>query len=112
MKNYFYDTDQKLREIFSEHCELDCDQYEWIAAELTWLICDMQEAEPQAEIEKRIAKLTTVFEFLQETKEITMAEHFGLMEMLSEIWQGAIREICTEINQSITAINEEAVSNE
>lgn len=87
MLNFYYDTDKKLVEIFTEHCNLSGEQYEWIRGEMIYLVCDIQEAEPQAEIEKRIHKMEIVFDFLLETDELTLKEHADLYDMTADIWE-------------------------
>ena len=92
MKDFYYDSCGKLREIFSEHCNLSMEQYEWISGEFIFLISDIQDGEPQAEIEKRLDKLDMVFDFLMETKELTLKEHYDLTNMATEIWEKAMKE--------------------
>ena len=96
MKNYFYvDTDQKLKEIFHDYCNLSPEQYEELRAEMIYLVSDYQEGEPQAEIEKRIAYLKSAFEFLYNTKELSVKQHYELGELIEKIRteaeRGAIR---------------------
>ena len=91
MKTFYYDTDKRLREIFAEHCNLCGEQYEWIRGEFTCLVADFQESEPQAEIEKRMERMRTVFDFLYETKCLTVGELTEVNELLSEIWETAMQ---------------------
>lgn len=85
MSEYFIDTDERLKDIFAEHCNLSPEQYEEIRGELIFLVSDIQEMEPMAEIDKRVDYLKAVFEFLQNTKELTLKEHYELNEMLEQI---------------------------
>ena len=91
--NFYYDTCTKLREIFTEHCNLSMEQYEWLSAEVIYLVSDIQDGEPQAEIEKRMEKLGVIFDFLMETKELTMEEHYRLTEMTGEIWEQQMKTV-------------------
>ena len=86
---FYYDTCEKLREIFAEHCNLSGEQYEEIRGQFIFLVCDIQEAEPRAEIEKRMNYMRAVFEFLCNTKELTPEEYAALNEMLGDVWEQA-----------------------
>ena len=85
MATYYYDTEKKLVEIFTEHSNLSGEQYEWISAEFIYLVADIQEEEEGREIDKRIEKMKTVFNFLLETKELTLAEHSALNELANDV---------------------------
>ena len=86
-----YDTCGKLREIFAEHCNLSVEQYEEISAQFIFLVADIQEGEPQEEMQKRMAYMRAVFEFLYNTKELTLEEHYELTEMLEDVWDKAVK---------------------
>ena len=88
MAAFYYDTDKKLVEIFTEHCNLSGEQYEWIRGEFIYLVADIQDEENGKEIDKRIEKMGTVFDFLLETKELTLAEHAALYELANEVREG------------------------
>jgi hypothetical protein len=60
-----------------------------ISGEFIYLICDIQDDEPQEEIEKRIAKMRIIFDFLLESKELWLEEYGKLNEMLDDIWDSA-----------------------
>lgn len=94
MAAFYYDTDKKLREIFAEHCNLSVEQYEWISGEFIYLVADIQEEEPGRDIDERVWKMETVFNFLLETKEMTLAEYAALEELANEI-RGADPRIIT-----------------
>ena len=96
MEMFYYDTDKKLLEIFTEHCNLSAEQYEEIRAQLIYLVSDIQEAEPMSEIEKRIEYLLAVFEFLYNTKELTLKENAALVEMVEEIEKQIFRKALAE----------------
>ena len=85
MAAFYYDTDKKLVEIFTEHCNLSGEQYEWIRGEFIYLVADIQEDEPETAIDERIEKMNIVFEFLLETKELTLEEYNDLCNLASDI---------------------------
>ena len=85
MAAFYYDTDKKLVEIFTEHCNLSGEQYEWIRGEFIFLVADIQDEEPGREIDLRIRKMETVFDFLLETKELALAEYTALRELANEV---------------------------
>lgn len=85
MAAFYFDTDKKLVEIFTEHCNLSGEQYEWIRGEFIFLVADIQDEEPGREIDERIRKMKAVFDFLLETKELALAEHAALHELANEV---------------------------
>ena len=85
MAAFYYDTDKKLVEIFTEHCNLSGEQYEWIRGEFVYLVADIQEEESGREIDKRVEKMKTVFDFLLETNELALAEHAALHQLAEEV---------------------------
>ena len=89
---FYYDTCTKLREIFMLHCNLSMEQYEEISEKLVFLVTDYDMDEPAEEIEKRVRYLTSVFEFLTNTGELTLNEYTDLMDMLSDIISKAEKE--------------------
>ena len=84
MAAFYYDTDKKLVEIFTEHCNLSGEQYEWIRGEFIYLVADIQEEEGR-EIDKQVEKMKTVFDFLLETNELALAEHAALHQLAEEV---------------------------
>ena len=85
MATFYYDTDKKLVEIFTEHCNLSGEQYEWIRGEFIYLVADIQDEETGREIDKRVEKMKTVFDFLLETNELALAEHAALHQLAEEV---------------------------
>ena len=85
MKAFFINTDDKLKEIFKDHCDLSQEQYIEIRTELLFLVCDYQEEEPKEEIEKSIICLKAVADFLYNTKALTLKEHNDLHGLVDEI---------------------------
>ena len=92
MAAYYYDTCGKLREIFTEHCNLSVEQYWEISAQFIYLVADIQDHKPMAEIERRIGYMLAVFEFLYNTKEIWDKEYTELQELVEKIRTDAVRE--------------------
>lgn len=87
MKKFFYATDKKLREIFTDHCALSAGQYDVISAEFIYLVSDIQEEETSLEIQKRIAKMKVIFDFLLESGDLTLREHNELGELVDDVWR-------------------------
>ena len=85
MKNFYYNTTAKLRGIFSDNCNLSMEQYEAIGGEFLYLEADIQEEEASEEIMKRAEKMGIIFDFLYETKELTLKEHAALKDMVSDM---------------------------
>lgn len=85
MAAFYFDTDKKLVEIFTEHCNLSGEQYEWIRGEFIFLVADIQDEETGREIDMRVRKMKTVFDFLLETKELGLAEHAALNRLAEEV---------------------------
>ena len=92
MAVFYYDTSSKLREIFAEHCNLSLEQYEEINGQFLYLVTDHQKCEPMVEIDKRVQYMVAVFEFLMNTKELTLKEYTDLMAMIGEIEEKARKE--------------------
>ena len=85
---YYYDTCGKLRDIFTKHCNLSMEQYEEISGRLIDLVAEIQEFDNEgtyAEAERKANELGVIFEFLMNTKEITLEEYNDLCNMVGEI---------------------------
>ena len=92
MINYYYDTCGKLREIFTEHCNLSMEQYEEISGRLIDLVAEIEEFDGEGtylEAERKANELGVIFEFMLNTKEVTMAEYNDLCNMVGEIADAA-----------------------
>ena len=85
MAAFYYDTDKKLVEIFTQHCNLSGEQYRWIRGEFIFLVSDIQDEEPGREIDERFRKMKTVFDFLLETKELGLAEYAALNDLVKDV---------------------------
>ena len=88
MINYYNDTCGKLRDIFTPHCNLSLEQYEEIRGRLIDLVAEIQEMDGEGtgpEAEKKANDLGVIFEFLLNTKEITLEEYDSLCNMVNKI---------------------------
>ena len=92
MAAFYFDTDKKLVEIFTEHCNLSREQYDWIRGEFIYLVADIQDEELQEEVEQRMEKMGGVFDFLLATDCLTTKEHFNLSNLLFEVWESHLKE--------------------
>ena len=103
MERFSYYTANKLREIFSEHCNLTLEQYAALTERLEELVDMYQENRPEEETEKQADDLRVIFDFMLDAKELTLKEHMELHEMLEEMAEQAekirtkiIREVIKE----------------
>jgi len=92
---YYMDTTGKLREIFAEHCNLSGEQFEEISGRLIDLVSDIQMLEEKSEeltladAEKAAEDLGVIFEFLLNTKELTLKEYNDLCNLAGELAEAA-----------------------
>lgn len=85
---YYYDTNEKMREIFTKHCNLSMEQYEEISGRLIDLVAEIQEFDGEGsypEAERKANELGVIFDFLLNTKEVTLQEYNDLCNMVGEI---------------------------
>ena len=90
MRNYYIDTCGKLREIFTEHCNLSMEQYEEISGRLIDLVTEIQETDEGgcgsfAKAEDKANELGVIFEFLLNTKEVTLKEYNDMCVLVNSI---------------------------
>ena len=90
MRNYYVDTCGKLRDIFTEHCNLNMEQYEEISGRLIDLLAEIQEIDEEgcgsfAEVERKAGELNVIFEFLLNTKEITLKEYNDMCNLVNSM---------------------------
>ena len=90
MRNYYVDTCKELREIFMEHCNLSMEQYEEISGRLMDLVTEIQETDEDgcgtfAEAYQKAEELGVIFEFLLNTKEVTLAEYNDMYNLVNRI---------------------------
>ena len=91
MKNYYKGADRKLVEIFTPHCNLSGEQYEEISARFIYLEADIQDGEPIEDIKQTVYELNVVFDFLYNTKEVTLEEYNSLCNLANEMEADAER---------------------
>lgn len=88
MMAYYNDTCTKLREIFTAHCNLSMEQYEEISGRLIDMVAEIQEFDGEGtyqEAERKANELGVIFEFLLNTKEVTLEEYNNLCNMVNKI---------------------------
>lgn len=90
MRNYYVNTCEKLRDIFTAHCNLSMEQYEEISGRLIDLVAEIQETDDGgcgsfAEAERKANELGVIFEFLLNTKEVTLMEYNDLCNLVGGI---------------------------
>lgn len=92
---YYMDTTEKLREIFTEHCNLSMEQYEEISSRLINLVTDIQMLEEKSDevtpegVEQAAEELGVIFEFLLNTKELTLKEYNELCNLANALADAA-----------------------
>ena len=90
MRNYYVDTCGKLRDIFTEHCNLSMEQFEEISGRLIDLLAEIQETDEEGcgsfdEVERKAGELNVIFEFLLNTKEITLKEYNDMCNLVNSM---------------------------
>lgn len=91
MRQYYANVENKLKEIFSEHCDLGDLQYDELFGMFLYLEADIQEEEPIKEIEQRQMRILAVVDFLEKTEAITMKEYGALIEFAGEMLEAAYK---------------------
>ena len=89
MARFYYYTANRLREIFTGHCNLTVEQYAALAERLEELVDMYQENRPEEETEKQADDLRVIFDFMLDAKELTLKEHLDLHQMLDEMAEQA-----------------------
>lgn len=98
---FYMNTWEKLREIFAEHCNLSGEQYWEINRRMINLLNDIQMLEEKSEeltladAETEAEELGVIFEFLLNTRELTLEEYSALCNMTVELADAA-RKAVTE----------------
>ncbi|MBQ1789218.1 MAG: hypothetical protein II008_03500 [Oscillospiraceae bacterium] len=87
---YDMDTDEKLIEIFREHCNLSCEEYEEIRRLFIELVADVQDGRPLAWILMQAEEMSNVFTWLYNVKELTMKEYNDLCNLAGQICRDAV----------------------
>ena len=90
MRNYYVDTCGELREIFKEHCNLSMEQYEEISGRMIDLVTEIQETDEDGcgsfEVaEQKAEEMGVIFEFLLNTKEVTLKEYNDMCNLVGKI---------------------------
>ena len=91
MKNYYIDTDQKLIEIFTKHCGLTGEQYMKIRSRFINLLCDIQDDEQMEDIDEAVGEMGVIFDFLYNTKSLTLCEYNELCNLVNGMRDDAER---------------------
>ena len=93
---YYMDTTGKLREIFAEHCNLSQEQYQEISLRLFNLASEVKALKEKKDKQiwldialEEADDLTVIFEFLLNTKELTLEEYNDLCNMAGELADAA-----------------------
>ena len=96
MAAFYYGTSEKLREIFTEHCNLSQEQYQEISLRLFNLASEAKALKEKKgkEIWLNVAleeadDLNVIFEFLLNTEELTLEEYNDLCNMTEELENAA-----------------------
>lgn len=92
MINYDYDTCEKMRQIFAEHCYLDMDEYEEISGRLMDLVAEVQEMDAEGtyeDAERKASELGVIYEFLMNVHRISLYEYNELCNMTGRIMEAA-----------------------
>ena len=87
---YDMDTDEKLLEIFREHCNLSCEEYEEIRRLFIELVADVQDGRPLAGIQMQAEEMANVFTWLYNVKELTLKEYNDLCNLAGQICRDAV----------------------
>ena len=92
MAAFYYDTSEKLREIFTEHCNLSFEQYQEISMRLFNLASEAKALKEKKGKEfflnvalEEADDLNVIFEFLLNTEELTLEEYNDLSNLVNEI---------------------------
>ena len=82
--NGFYrDVDAKLREIFSEHCNLSGEQFKEIKKRMIYMVATIQDNYPFEDVEEYAEELSTIFDFMVHTEELTLVEYNELCNFVN-----------------------------
>jgi len=87
---YDMDTDEKLLEIFREHCNLSCEEYEEIRSLFINLVADVQDGRPVVGIEAQAEEMGIIFNWLYTVKELTLKEYNEVCNLAGQICRDAV----------------------
>ena len=82
-KGFYRDVDAKLKEIFSEHCNLSAEQFNEIKKRMIYMMATIQDNYPFEDVEEYAEELNTIFAFLTNTRELTLVEYNELCNFVN-----------------------------
>ena len=85
MKNYSADIQNNLIRIFQDNCLLTGEQYEEISGMFINLEADIQEEVSYEDIEETVTKMFIIFEFLFNTKALTLLQYNEVCNLAGEM---------------------------
>lgn len=80
---FYRDVDAKLKEIFSEHCNLSVNQFEEIKKRMIYMVATIQDNYPLGDVEEYAEELNTIFAFMVNTEELTLVEYNELCNFVN-----------------------------
>lgn len=80
---FYRDVDAKLREIFSEHCNLSAEQFNEIKKRMIYMVATIQDNYPFGDVEEYAEELNTIFAFMVNTRELTLVEYNELCNFVN-----------------------------
>ena len=83
-KEYFINIPGKLVEIFQDHCNLSCEEFEELRSRLDNLMFMIQDDEKE-EAKKEAEALIVIVDWLYNVKELTLKEHYELGELIEDM---------------------------
>ena len=92
---FYFDVTEKMKEVFTEHCNLSAEQYVEIRGRMIYLVADVQMLEEKSEevkiedAETEADELRVIFEVLRDTTELTTQEYIDLCKMVNELEKAA-----------------------
>ena len=87
---YDMDTDEKLIEIFREHCNLSCEEYEELRRLFIELVAEVQDGWPVVVIKMRAEEMGVIFTWLYNVMELTPKEYNDLCNLAGQICRDAV----------------------
>ena len=90
LENYYVGSWDRLREIFTDHCAMTGEEYEEISGRFINLECEYADEGMTEDAERLDAELRVIFEFLYNTKRVTVKEYTELCNLVTEMESKAI----------------------
>ena len=91
--SFQFNTCGRMREIFAGHCNMSLEQYEEISRRFIELVQEYRDGIQLVDIEKEKNELRVIFDFLYNTKELSLTEHSDLCGLCDEIEDAAIKQL-------------------